>query len=617
MKNNCGIRKRGPTNSLLTQLILLFVMLCIVTPAMAADWAAVYDMNYGRHDTNAVRLNDGRVFYGGEFYDPATGAWTIAEGGSPGYLSTETLLLDGRVLVAGDYDLWWSGALPYAQLYDPSTDTWRDTTNSIYSHGGHLAVRLRDGRVLVAGNRDGGTGAEIFNPLSETWTDAGNMNTGHAGGFIELLPNGKVMVGGGANGYGGTAAGIEFFNPSRTKAGWKSMSNPPGLWFNPSSVRLNDGRILVVSGNQSYLYNSASNSWTEAANLNVEHTGHFSLTGLADGQVLAAGGEDFPPYIGNAAEIYNPLSDSWTRISDMPENRANHGAVLLANGHVLLAGGTHGLPICCDIISSLLYTPPGSPPPPVSLPLPIPTVLSVHVSDLDSASEDRVSIWVPKVVVTVFNHDNQPEGGAKVTGFWDSGFTDPISCTTSSSGTCTVSNIAFDNVAGAPPVVFTVTDVARTGKDYDSAANSDPDGDSDGTTITINPPPPPPPPTTSATTVFVGDMDGSSVITSTYYWQATVTITLLDENGNAVNDAAVFGHWSGTSVNYGVCYSDVNGICTVVVSNIPTPSLSASSSDYVQFKVMSITHATLTYDASANSDPDGDSDGKTIKIYRP
>jgi hypothetical protein len=41
-----------------------------------------------------------------------------------------------------------------------------------------------------------------------------------------------------------------------------------------------------------------------------------------------------------------------------------------------------------------------------------------------------------------------------------------------------------------------------------------------------------------------------------------------------------------------------------------------ASGDSVTFKVTDVTHDTLTYDSTANHDPDGDSDGTTIILSK-
>ncbi|WP_455223386.1 Kelch repeat-containing protein, partial [Kaarinaea lacus] len=578
-----------------------------MTSAMAADWAAVADSGAAPLNTNAVRLNDGRVLYGVRLYEPSTGLWSPTSGTGSGYLSTETLLDDGRVLKVGHYDLFWFGALPYAQLYDPNTNTWSDTTDSNYGHGGHLAVKLADGRVLIAGiSRDGGTVAEIFDPATETWTVTGNMNQEHVHGFIQLLDNGKVMVGGGTADYGNTATGIELYDP--VTGSWTLQPNPPGLWRYPASVRLTNGRILVAAESHSYLYDPASNSWTAAADLNVDHGGGFLLTLLDDGQVLIAGGFDNIGYYvgGKAAEVYNPLTDSWTRISDMPENRANYGAALLQNGHVLLAGGSHTDPTCCDVYSAVLYTPPGSPEPPVLPPPPPPPAPTpIHISDIDNVSGGGTLQWVPEVKFTIVDNNNSPVGGALVTGEWSNGLSGTASCSTINDGTCSIVNLSYPKIADVPDPVFTVTDVVRTDMVYDAVANSDPDGDSDGTSIIVYAPTTPPPVPTPST-MSVSDLDGISVSISRRSWQATTTITVLDDLGGTVANAIVEGVWTGGYSNTSNCTTDNNGMCSVVTGNIRNKNSSTT------FTVSNISHASLNYDAATNSDIDLDSNGTSI-----
>jgi hypothetical protein len=590
----------------------MFVTLGAMTSAIAADWAPVADSGAAAPNTDAVRLNDGRVLYGVRLYDPATGQWSPTAGAGSGYLSTLTLLQDGRVLKTGHYDLFWFGAQPYNQLFDPNTNTWSDTTNSHFGHGGHLAVRLGDGRVLIAGiSRDGGTAAEIFDPATESWTVTGNMNEEHVRGFIQLLDNGKVMVGGGVADYGNTASGIELYDPAT--GSWTSQANPPGRWRYPAATRLNDGRILVAAQSHSYLYDHTANSWSAAADLNVDHGGGFLLTLLADGQVLIAGGFDNTGYYagGKVAEVYSPLADTWTRIGDMPENRANYGAALLPTGHVLLASGTHTDPTCCDVTSAILYTPAGTPQPPILPPPPPPPAPTpLHISDIDNVSDGGTLQWVPRVKFTVVDNSDNAVGGAIVTGEWSNGLIGIASCSTVTDGTCTIANLSYPNISTVPDPVFTITDVSRTDMVYDATANSDPDGDSDGTTITVLAPTPPPTAPTPGT-VAVSDLDSSSVATSRRRWQATSTITVSDNLGNRVSNAVVSGSWSGGYSGSASCTTNSSGVCSVVTGNI------ANSKRSTTFTVANISDATLSYDAASNSDPDADSDGTSITVYKP
>src|SRR6266404_4900076 len=76
-----------------------------------------------------------------------------------------TLLLDGRVLVAGGSA--GSGYLASAELYDPATASWTLTGSMSTDRVAHTVTRLSDGTVLVAGGFSLSAGnlasAEIYN----------------------------------------------------------------------------------------------------------------------------------------------------------------------------------------------------------------------------------------------------------------------------------------------------------------------------------------------------------------------------------------------------------------------------------------------------------------------
>ena len=77
---------------------------------------------------------------------------------------------------------------------------------------------------------------------------------------------------------------------------------------------------------------------------------------------------------------------------------------------------------------------------------------------------------------------------AKVTGSWSgNGVSGTSSCTTNSSGQCSVQKGSL-STANTPNVTFTVTNVTKSGWTYQSGSNHDPDGDSNGTAITITKP---------------------------------------------------------------------------------------------------------------------------------
>src|SRR5262245_15214880 len=61
----------------------------------------------------------------------------------------------------------------------------------------HTATLLPNGKVLVAGGFDLGTRAELYDPATDTWTMTGSLRTARTMHTATLLPNGKVLVAGG------------------------------------------------------------------------------------------------------------------------------------------------------------------------------------------------------------------------------------------------------------------------------------------------------------------------------------------------------------------------------------------------------------------------------------
>jgi hypothetical protein len=113
-------------------------------------------------------------------------------------------------------------------------------------------------------------------------------------------------------------------------------------------------------------------------------------------------------------------------------------------------------------------------------------------------------------------------------------------------------------------------------------------------------------------TLHVSDLDGSSVRTIGWRWQATVRIIVVDAAGAAVSGATVTGAWSQGATGSSSAVTNASGVATVQMSN-----LSRQSTPSVRFSVAGIAHSALSYNAARNQDLDGDSDGRSIVVARP
>jgi PKD repeat protein len=108
----------------------------------------------------------------------------------------------------------------------------------------------------------------------------------------------------------------------------------------------------------------------------------------------------------------------------------------------------------------------------------------VHVSDLDGTSTNEAGSWKATATIAVHDDSHRPLTNATVSGSWSTGGTG--TCTTDGSDRCAVSKSGIPKKTTS--VTFTITSVARAAVVYKPGDNHDPDGDSNGTAITITKP---------------------------------------------------------------------------------------------------------------------------------
>lgn len=102
-----------------------------------------------------------------ELYNPSVGTWSITGSlNTPRRVALTTLLDDGRVLVAGGTASSYCGSLNTSELYNPATGSWSYTSNNLtYDRFGSSMVKMKDGRVLIAGGVVGGCGNSFYNTV--------------------------------------------------------------------------------------------------------------------------------------------------------------------------------------------------------------------------------------------------------------------------------------------------------------------------------------------------------------------------------------------------------------------------------------------------------------------
>ena len=330
-------------------------------PAAAGLSAGVFvpapSMSFARYTASAAALADGSVVlygpsYNGDRYDTTAGLFV--ETGlipAPRFAGRLLALPDGRALLVG-------GSTTDARTvrYDPGASAWSWGSPMESARMAAQVATLDDGRMLVAGGY-GADGvalatAELYDPTRDAFSATGTMPRARQGGIAEVLVDGTVLVAGGvdATGYGDPCA-VLYSPTSATFTDGPCFSAAPEGLYTPASARLDDGRVLVSGGlvftgsssqrvaTDAEVYDPNADTWTgHPASARAGHT----LTALADGTVLVAGGhDDWGQPIGTS-EIFDARTDLLRPGPSMVAARFGHTATTLPGNRVLVAGGQVG-----------------------------------------------------------------------------------------------------------------------------------------------------------------------------------------------------------------------------------------------------------------------------------
>jgi hypothetical protein len=232
-----------------------------------------------------------------------------------------------------------------------------------------------------------GTSNSIHVPAPASgFTATGSMTSARESHTATLLNDGKVLVAGGdasevlrycgppvpipgssCKSHHVPLASAELFDPasgSFTETG--TMAAPRTLH---TATLLGNGKVLVVGGDSgddfstplatAEIFDISTGMFMPTGNMVSARAGH-TATLLANGKVLVAGGSS-----GDVAELFDPATGEFTATGSMETSRTNGTATLLKNGDVLVSGGVDasGNPVATAELfdpTTGMFTPTGS-----------------------------------------------------------------------------------------------------------------------------------------------------------------------------------------------------------------------------------------------------------------
>ena len=299
-------------------------------------------------------------------WDPATGSQTPVwvDTGYNIFCSGLAHLVDGRMFIAGGNKDQQLNGIVQTHLFDPATNLWSLGPNMAAGRWYPTVTPLNNGEMLITSGRvDTPEVRTLAGDLRELSTASLSLPLYP---WMDVAPNGRAF-------YSGPDQTLRSLDTSGTGT-WQALGQRDAINRDYGGHALFDiGKMLVAGGGPSTTdarvidLNGATPQVSTTAPMAYGRR-QFNLTVLADGTVLATGGNSSGASLVDLnagvypAEQWNPATGQWRTLAAMQITRQYHStALLLPDGRVLSAGG--GICGICDQVGYLaknaeIFSPP-------------------------------------------------------------------------------------------------------------------------------------------------------------------------------------------------------------------------------------------------------------------
>lgn len=282
---------------------------------------------------------------------PELGSWTLADGmRRPRYDHLAVALRDDRVLVLGGRDD--EGFITETEIFDSSDGSWIEAGSLSKARDyGSSAILLSDGRVLVTGDITNSANpssvSELYDPSTNTWSVLDTDPLRHSFGYAVALPDGSALVGGGMF----ESESVAKLQPNQIiDPNANTLTSVGALTLRREMSSVSIDPPIIVGGNSlsnskaAELFDWESGEFVEIAPMQSSR-GAAATVSLPDGTVMAVGGltGGFSPKADLTTEIYDIENDSWRPGPNLATTSCMADIRALANGTVVVAGVGWGL----------------------------------------------------------------------------------------------------------------------------------------------------------------------------------------------------------------------------------------------------------------------------------
>jgi len=345
-------------------------LVCFEDPAFAGRWSSRID--WPHIAIHSILLSDGKLLTYGtggsgiqgameyNVWDPSLGIGQSSHKNIQGTAQVDSFCSAGSLIPeTGNVLMPGGDARPLGRnnsgirdaiLFDAGTQSVSRANDMQYERWYPTSTTLPDGDILVSAGRDGRNVMtdipEVYSSTSGAWRSLNNASMSAYGFFYPrqfVMPDGRVFGVSGRDMYVMTTDGAGSITDVGDLPGHSFGSSATAAMFEPGKILHAGGISNHGLGAVVIDLNSGNPSVTRSENLAQPRRAWASTVLLANGKVMMAGGS-YELNDGNTAslgtEMWDPDTSKWTQYSRSELMRLYHStAILMMDGRVLLAGG--------------------------------------------------------------------------------------------------------------------------------------------------------------------------------------------------------------------------------------------------------------------------------------